>query len=62
MIGNSYPYKDSGYSILEKGEINPRTFELDISVWVVCDRGGEELGEFPDRDSAEAFIEDQLKA
>lgn len=46
MIGNAWPVGDTGYSVLEWGELDRQTFSLRITAWVVVDRRGEQLEGF----------------
>lgn len=58
MIGNAYPWRDSGFVILEEGEIDPLTLTLKIQQYRVADKYGkpvangfatlEEAGQFVD--------------
>ena len=36
MIGNRHSWGASGFTILEVGEINRQTFQLDIEHYLVC--------------------------
>ena len=60
MIGNSFPYLDSGYSILEQGDLDPSTFQLKVSSYLVADRGGDTIAEFPTKAEAEAYLQNLL--
>ena len=53
MIGQAWPVADTGYSILESGEINRQTLQLDVQAYLVADRRGNILAEaYADRASA----------
>lgn len=55
MIGNAWPVGDTGYSVLEWGELDRQTFSLRITAWVVADpRGEQQEGFHPSREAAEA--------
>ncbi len=59
MIGNGYPHGRTGYVILEEGEINPSTLQLDVSHYLVVKPNGEQVSgnfSFPE---AQKYIEDQ---
>ena len=43
MIGNGYPYGNTGYVILEEGEINPSTLQLDVRHYLVVQPNGEQV-------------------
>lgn len=57
MIGNSYRYGSHGYTILEQGEINRQTLQLDVSAWLVCAANGNELGSYPSLAAAQQAID-----
>lgn len=42
MIGNAWPVADTGYSVLEWGELDRQTFSLRITAYVVVDRRGDQ--------------------
>lgn len=46
MIGNAWPVADTGYSVLEWGELDRQTFSLRITAWVVVSPRGEQLDGF----------------
>lgn len=55
MIGQAWPVADTGYSILEIGEINRQTLQLDVQAYLVADPRGNILPEtHADRASAVA--------
>lgn len=43
MIGNRYAQGDSGYSILEEGDIDPATWQLKVAHYLVCRPDGSQL-------------------
>ena len=43
MIGNGYPHGKTGYVILEEGEINPSTLQLDVRHYLVIKPNGEQV-------------------
>lgn len=54
MIGNAYPVAETGYSVLESGQLDRATFQLVITSWLVALPGGETLPElFSSREVAE---------
>lgn len=58
MIANAIPYKDSGYTILEEGEISRTTYSFSLSHYLITDRQGETLpGKFPSLSEAEDAIQ-----
>ena len=57
MIGNRYSWGVSGFTILEVGEINRQTFQLDIQHYIVCRPDGSELDEVFSFDEAKAEVE-----
>lgn len=60
MIGNAFAWGETGYSIVEEGDLNPATLSLTIHHYRVVNRKGEMLSEkFADLASARAFIEQQ---
>lgn len=55
MIGNAWPVGDTGYSVLEWGDLDRATLGLRITAWVVADRRGTLLdGHHASRAEAEA--------
>ena len=58
MIGNGYPWGSSGWVILEEGNLNPQTMQLDVSHYLVVKPSGETVsGTFTFAD-AKIYIED----
>ncbi|MES3041741.1 MAG: hypothetical protein V4730_11410 [Pseudomonadota bacterium] len=43
MIGQVWPVADTGYSILESGEINRQTLQLDVQGYLIADPRGNTL-------------------
>ncbi len=43
MIGNGYPYGDTGFVILEEGEINPASLSLDVHHYLVVKPDGAQV-------------------
>lgn len=41
MIGQVWPVADTGYSVLESGEINRQTLQLDVQGYLVADPRGD---------------------
>ncbi|MEE2731565.1 MAG: hypothetical protein VYA55_12155 [Pseudomonadota bacterium] len=59
MIGNGFPYGRTGYVILEEGEINPSTLQLDVRHYLVVRPNGEQVSgnfSFPE---AQQFIQEE---
>ncbi len=46
MIGNAWPVDDTGYSVLEWGELDRRTLSLYVTAYIVADRRGDQLPDF----------------
>lgn len=62
MIGNGYPYGQSGYVILEEGEINPATLQLDVRHYLVVKPSGEQVsGNFSFADAQQYIREVEAK-
>jgi hypothetical protein len=57
MIGNRYSHGTQGYTILEQGEINRQTLELDVASWLVCRPDGEVIGSYPSIQAARDAID-----
>lgn len=57
MIGNAYSFKDTGFSILEEGDLNPSTMSLDVKCYWVVDRQAQLLQTFASKIDAERFLE-----
>jgi len=54
MIGNAYAIAQTGYSVLESGELDRATFQLVVTSWLVALPNGETLpGSFASREAAE---------
>lgn len=48
MIGHAYPVEDTGWSVLEVGELDRTTFALRVQGYQISNRAGEAVGElFP---------------
>ena len=63
VIGNVTPWGDQGYTILEEGELNPGTHQLEVRHYLVADRSGETLPQrFPSLEVARSYIEELGKA
>ncbi|MAR92222.1 MAG: hypothetical protein SV765_14395 [Pseudomonadota bacterium] len=59
MIGNGYPYGSSGYVILEEGDINPATLQLDVRHYLVVKPDGEQVSGCFSFADAQRFIHEQ---
>lgn len=57
MIGNRFSWGEQGFTILEEGEINRQTLQLDIQHYLVCRPDGSSLGETFTLEGAKAEIE-----
>ncbi|MEE4251803.1 MAG: hypothetical protein V2I38_14555 [Alcanivoracaceae bacterium] len=57
MIGNRYSHGQLGYTILEQGDINRNTLQLDVSAWLVCRPDGEVIGSYPSIQAARDAID-----
>lgn len=58
MIGNHYAWGTQGYTILEEGQINRSTLQLDIAHYLVCRPNGEALPQtFATRQAAQDEID-----
>mgnify|MGYP003543397643 CR=1 FL=1 len=45
MVGQVWPVANTGYSILESGEINRQTLQLDVQGYLIADPRGNTLTE-----------------
>lgn len=55
MIGQVWPVADTGYSILESGEINRQTLQLDVQAYLIADpRGNTQAKSYADQATAYA--------
>lgn len=55
MIGQVWPVANTGYSILESGEINRQTLQLDVQGYLIADPRGNTLAKiYADQASAYA--------
>jgi len=59
MIGNGYPCGNKGYVILEEGEINPSTLQLDVRHYLVVKPNGEQVSGNFSFAEAEQFVREQ---
>lgn len=59
MIGNGYPHGKTGYVILEEGEINPSTLQLDVRHYLVIKPNGEQVSGNFSFAEAQQFIQEQ---
>ena len=57
MIGNVFPFKDTGYSILEEGEIKDKTFELIVNRYLLADAQGNVIGDASNMAEAKLKLE-----
>lgn len=58
MIGNAYPWRNTGFVILEEGDIDPLTLSLKISQFRVTDKYGKPVAEgFCTLEEAGLFID-----
>lgn len=60
MIGNVFAWGQTGFSIVEEGDLDAASLSLKIHHYRIVNRQGEMLSEkFSDIDAARAFIEQQ---
>ena len=59
MIGNGHPYGSKGYVILEEGEINPTTLQLDVRHYLVVQPNGEQVSGSFSFEEAQKYIDEQ---
>ncbi len=57
MIGNRISWGETGYTILEEGDINRHTLQLDVHHYLVCRPNGEMLEDRFSLQAAKAEIE-----
>lgn len=57
MIGNRYSHGVKGHTILEQGDINRQTLELEVTLWLVCRPDGTEFGGYATLAQAQHAIE-----
>lgn len=58
MIGNRFSWGARGYTILEEGDIDRQTYQLNVRHYIVCRPDGEPLPQpFGSLDAARAEIE-----
>lgn len=43
MIGHAYPVADTGYSVLEEGQLNPSTLSLEVTAYRIATPRGDLL-------------------
>lgn len=62
MIGNAFPYGNQGYVILEEGEINPKTLQLDVRHYLVVKPSGEQVsGNFSFQQAQDYILNQEIK-
>lgn len=62
MIGNGHPYGTTGYIILEEGEINPATLQLDVRHYLVVKPNGEQVsGNFSFSEAQQFILQQESK-
>jgi hypothetical protein len=59
MIGNGHPFGRSGFVILEEGEINPSTLQLDVRHYLVMTPSGEQVSGNFSFAEAQQYIREQ---
>lgn len=59
MIGNPIPWGSRGWVILEEGNLNPQTFQLDVVHYLVAMPSGQTVEGTFTLDQAKAYILDQ---
>lgn len=57
MVGDGHAYFDTGYSVLEEGDINPRSLCLEVRRFLIVDPDGETIGVAKTLIEAEQFLE-----
>jgi len=62
MIGNAFPYKDTGYVILERGDLNKSSQSFELKGYMITDRNGEIVAEVLSFEEAEAYLEQYFAA
>lgn len=60
MIGNAFPYKNTGYSILEQGDLDSASMQLKVKSYLAVDRSGGTLAEFPTLEEAQNYLANLL--
>lgn len=56
MIGHAYPYKDTGWSIIEQGKI-AANLKLVIERFLITDRHGKTVHQESTREEAEQWLD-----
>ena len=59
MIGNPIPWGTKGWVILEEGNLNPQTLQLDVSHYLVAMPSGQTVAGTFSLQEAKNFISDQ---
>ena len=57
MIGNGHPYGKTGYVILEEGQINPQTWQLDVAHYLVVKPNGDPVSGHFSFSEAQSYID-----
>lgn len=62
MIGNAIAWGQTGYTIIEEGQLQRETLQLRVDHYIVAGPDGRPLpGRFPRLEAAKAFIEQREK-
>ncbi len=59
MIGNPIPWGRQGWVILEEGNLNPQTLQLDVTHYLVAMPSGQTVSGSFTLPEAQAYISDQ---
>lgn len=61
MIGNGHPVSDTGYVVLEDGELNPVTHTLDVQRYLLIKPNGDLEADFESLDAAFEYVQQHCK-
>ncbi|PCI43281.1 MAG: hypothetical protein COB51_11755 [Moraxellaceae bacterium] len=60
MVGNGHPYLETGYSMLEEGEVNAQSLRFELRRYLIVDPDGETIGTAKTLLQAQSFLKNLL--
>ncbi len=60
MIGNSYRYRDTGYSILEEGDLAPPSYQLRVTRYLIANPNGDVIANADTMGQARQWLAEYL--
>ena len=60
MVGNGHQYLETGYSMLEEGDINAQSLSFELKRYLIVDPTGETIGSAKTLSQAQSFLKNHL--